>query len=101
MMFWYLSLTIGKNLSLPKLNITKKFYKRLLWLYVFNIHVHNDDSSYFHTFLEGQVQRSSESVVSFIFDFLKQKFKYLVCVYSPSRDYLHVSSLRTFFWIVR
>lgn len=31
----------GQNLPLPKLAVTRQFYKRLLWMNVFNIHVTN------------------------------------------------------------
>lgn len=37
----------AQNFALPKLNVSAQFYKRLLWLYLFNIHCYNDDSSYF------------------------------------------------------
>lgn len=43
----------AQNLPIPKLNTTKQFYKRLLWLYLFNIHVHNDSSSYFYSLFGG------------------------------------------------
>lgn len=43
----------SQNLPLPKLNVTSQFYKRLLWLYLFNIHVHNDGSSYIFCFMEN------------------------------------------------
>ena len=38
----------GQNLNLPRLNNSAQFYKRLLWLYVFNIHCHNDGRSKFY-----------------------------------------------------
>lgn len=40
----------AQNLPIPKLNITSQFYKRLLWLFNFNIHCHNDGSSSFFLF---------------------------------------------------
>lgn len=44
---------------------------------MFNIHVHNDDTSFYYTFLEGQAKKGSDSVVSFLYDCLsKTKDKY-------------------------
>lgn len=42
----------GQNYPLPKLSVNSQFYKRLLWLYIFNVHVFNDDSSFMYTFME-------------------------------------------------
>lgn len=42
----------AQNLPLPKLSVTSQFYKRLLWLYLFNVHCHNDGKSSFYYFLE-------------------------------------------------
>ena len=39
--------------NLPKLSVSAQFCRRLLWLYVFNIQCHNDQSSKFYCFLEG------------------------------------------------
>lgn len=47
----------AQHLPLPKMNVTNQFFKRLLWLHVFNIHVHNDDTSSYYTFLEGQAKK--------------------------------------------
>lgn len=33
----------AQNYPVPKLNVNSQFYKRLLWLYAFNIHVFNDN----------------------------------------------------------
>lgn len=54
--------------SLPKLSVTKLFYKRLLWPYVFNFHIHNDDTPYFCTFLESCAKKGPNSVAFFVFD---------------------------------
>lgn len=63
----------AQNLPLPKLNVTSQFYKRLLWFYNFNIHVHNDNSSHMYTYLEGEAKKGAESVISFLYDFLSKK----------------------------
>lgn len=34
----------SQNLPLPKSNITSQFHKRLMWMFVFNVHIHNNDS---------------------------------------------------------
>lgn len=34
----------AQNYAVPKINVNSHFYKRLLQLYAFNIHLYNDDS---------------------------------------------------------
>lgn len=63
----------SQNLPLSKLAVTKQFYKRLLWLYVFNAHVHNDDDSFFYTMLESTAKKGPNSVATFLFDCLNKK----------------------------
>lgn len=57
----------GQNLPLPKLSVTDQFYKRLLWVYVLNIHCHNDDKSYLFWYLETESRKNSNSVVSLLY----------------------------------
>lgn len=57
----------GQNLPLPKLNVTSQFYKRLMWLYLFNVHVHNDDTSHFYCFLKSDSKKGPDSVASFVY----------------------------------
>lgn len=56
----------AQNLPLPKLPVSEQFYKRLLWFYIFNVHVHNNGKSYFFHFMEGSASKGSNSVCSFI-----------------------------------
>lgn len=63
----------AQNLPLPKLNVTSQFYKRLLWLYTFNVHIHNDNTSYMYTFMETEGKKDANSVASFLYDCLKKK----------------------------
>lgn len=65
----------AQNLPLPKLNITSQFYKRLLWLYNFNVHCHNDGSSFFYCFLETEARKDSNSVCSFLYHFIMKKLE--------------------------
>lgn len=60
----------GQNLPLPKINVTSQFYKRLLWLNIFNVHCHNDSSSTFYCFLECDARKNANSVCSFLYDFI-------------------------------
>lgn len=62
----------AQNYPVPKLNVNSQFYKRLLWLYAFNVHVFNDDESYFYCFMESQASKNSNSVASFLYDCLKK-----------------------------
>ncbi|XP_046471097.1 uncharacterized protein [Neodiprion pinetum] len=63
----------AQNLPLPKLNVSAQFYKRLLWLYVFNTHCFNDGDSKFFCFLECDGGKNGNSVCSFLNDFLVKK----------------------------
>lgn len=63
----------GQNLPVPKLSVTSQFYKRLLWLYVFNIHCHNDNTSSFYCFLESNAKKNANTVCSFLFHFIQKK----------------------------
>lgn len=63
----------AQNLVLPKLNINSNYYKRVLNLYVFNIHCFNDNDSKMFTFLESDAKKDSNSVCSFLEDFLRKK----------------------------
>ena len=65
----------SQNYAIPRLNVNDQFYKRMLWLYAFNVHVHNDDASYFYTYTENQGAKNSNSVASFLHDCLKQNLK--------------------------
>lgn len=65
----------AQNLPLPKLNITSQFYKRLLWLFNFNVHCHNDKSSTFYCFLETDSKKGPNTVCSFVYNFITEKLK--------------------------
>lgn len=40
----YLEFDFGQNLALPKLPVNEQFFCRLLWLYIFNIHVFQSEN---------------------------------------------------------
>lgn len=63
----------AQNLALPKLNINSSYYKRILNLYTFNIHCFNDNDSKMFCFLECDGKKDSNSVCSFLDDFIKKK----------------------------
>lgn len=63
----------AQNLTLPKLNINSNYYKRVLNLYVFNIHCFNDNHSKMYTYLESDGKKDSNSVCSFLDNFIKIK----------------------------
>ena len=56
----------AQNRPLPKLPNCNLFYKRLLWLFIFNVHVHNIKSFIFYN-LEGMAPKNPNSVCSAIF----------------------------------
>lgn len=61
----------AQNLPLPKITVSSQFYKRLMWMYIFNVHCHNDSNSTFYWMLEHNGNKSSNSVVSLLFNFLE------------------------------
>lgn len=63
----------AQNLPLPKLNINSHYYKRILNLYVFNIHCFNDSESKMCSFLECDGKKDSNSVCSFLDNFISRK----------------------------
>lgn len=65
----------SQNYPIPKLNVNNQFYKRMFWLYNFNIHVFNDESSYCYTFTECDGTKNANSVVSFLYDCLKKQLQ--------------------------
>ncbi|KAI5741437.1 hypothetical protein M8J76_013625 [Diaphorina citri] len=65
----------AQNLPLPKITATAQFYKRLLWLYLFNVHCHNDGTSNFYHFLETEGKKDPSSVCSFLNDFITHKIE--------------------------
>jgi len=38
----------AQNLPLPKLPVNEQFYKKLLWLYIFKVHVHGTNKFYMY-----------------------------------------------------
>lgn len=60
----------AQNLALPKLNVTSQFYKRLIWMYVFNIHVHNNGTSTLYWYLESDGKKNANAVCSMLYHFL-------------------------------
>lgn len=61
----------SQNRPLPKIPNSVVFYKRLLWFYIFHIHLHNMDSSFMYHFLEGEFLKNPNSVCSFIFQTIR------------------------------
>jgi hypothetical protein len=62
----------SQNKPIPKLPVNEIFYSRLLWLFIFNIHVYTTNQSFMYYFLEGEYQKGPNSVISFIYNTLKQ-----------------------------
>lgn len=60
----------SQNFAVPLLNVNDQFYRRLLWLFVFNVHCHNDGRSRMYHFLETESRKGANSVVSLVYDAL-------------------------------
>lgn len=64
----------GQNLPLPKIPVSEQFYKRLLWLHIFNVHVFNSHNrSYMFTFMEGFCKKGGNTVCNLVFDAIKRE----------------------------
>ena len=65
----------AQNLPMPKIACNDQYYKRLLWLYNFNVHFHNINQSFFYCFTEGLAKKGANSVFSFLFDAITRVHK--------------------------
>jgi len=64
----------AQNRELPKLETSLQFNKRLLWLYNFNVHCHNDGQKTFYTNLEyDEARKNANAVVSYLDHSLSEK----------------------------
>lgn len=68
----------AQNLPLPKIPVSDQFYRRLLWLYLFNVHIHNSDKSYMYPYLEGIAKKGANTVCSFLHHSIQREFDPLV-----------------------
>ena len=59
----------GQNLPLRKINVSDQFYRRLIWPYIFNVHIHNQDNSYMYMFMEGFFKKRIEYCLQFYIAF--------------------------------
>ena len=64
----------AQNLALPKIPVNEQFYKRLLWLYLFNVHVYGSEQSYMYSILEGSTKKGANTVCSFLHHAIQQEF---------------------------
>lgn len=70
-----LEFDFAQNLPLPKLSVNIQFFCRLLWLYVFNVHVHNNNNSYIFHFLEGTLKKGANAVCNFVKYVIEKEFQ--------------------------
>jgi len=74
----YLEFDFGQNLPLPKIPVSNQFYRRLLWLHVFNVHVFGEHKrSYMYLFLEGKFKKGANTVCNFLLDAIERELKLL------------------------
>lgn len=74
-----LEFDFGQNLALPNLPVSAQFYLRLIWLHVFNVHVHSSkreiSTSYMFFFMEGFYKKGGNTVFNFILHVIVEEFK--------------------------
>lgn len=69
----------AQNLPLPKIPVSEQFYKRKLWLYLFNVHVFSSNNSYMFPFLEGTAKKGANTVCSFLKYVVEREFNESNC----------------------
>ena len=70
-----LEFDFGKNLGLPKIPVSDQFYKRLIWLHIFNVNVlGNSKRSYMYFFLEGELKKGGNTVCNMLYDAIKREY---------------------------
>lgn len=78
-----LEFDFAQNLPLPKLPVNQQYYSRLLWLFIFNVHIFDKskkqadnsdkENSYMFMMLEGLAKKGSNTVINFVlFSILKE-----------------------------
>lgn len=67
-----LEFDFAQNRPLPKLEVNSVFYKRLLWMYIFNLHCHNNNKSAMYWFLESEGEKNCNAVCSFLYHFISE-----------------------------
>lgn len=75
-----LEFDFAQNLPVPKIPVKDQFFKRLMWIYVFNVHVHskvldkNIKQSYMFLMPEGLNKRGANTVCNFVSEVIKKGF---------------------------
>ena len=64
----------AQNLPMPKIPVSDQFFKRLMWLYNFNVHVHNTEKSYMFLSPEGLHKKGGSSVCNFVLYVIEREF---------------------------
>lgn len=66
----------AQNLPMPKLPVSDQFYKRLLWLYVFNVHIYGSNKrSYMFPCIEGFYKKGSNLVCNYLLNAISEELK--------------------------
>uniref|UniRef100_A0A1B6DGZ0 DUF7869 domain-containing protein n=1 Tax=Clastoptera arizonana TaxID=38151 RepID=A0A1B6DGZ0_9HEMI len=65
-----ISMDYSKNFQCPNIATNDVYYKRQLSMYIFNIHVLSDSSSYFYMYPETIARKGSDDVSSFLHHFV-------------------------------
>lgn len=81
-----IEIDFAQNKEIPKLAVNQNFYLRNLWFYLFNLHIY-DHKSLMYYLIEGEHQKGANTVVSYLYDALKNldltKYKKIV-IFSDS-----------------
>ena len=98
-----LEFDFGQNLALLTIPATAQFYRRLIWLHIFNVHVLGEHKrSYMYFVMEGNLKKGANTMCNFLFNAIQREFKvnYYDKIYlfsdscgGQNKNYLFVSFL--------
>lgn len=65
----------GQNLPLPKLPVNAQFFLRLLWLYIFNVHMPASNRSYMFHLMGGSLKNGANTVCNPVYHVIRKEFE--------------------------
>ncbi|KAJ8664410.1 hypothetical protein QAD02_006072 [Eretmocerus hayati] len=85
-----IEIDFGQNLPVPKIPVTEQFYKRLLWINVFNVNIleGSTKNSYMYLFLEGTIKKGGNTVCNLLLDAMEE-------IESPEEYYQLIQGAKT------
>ena len=70
----------GQHLPLQKLSVNEQFFRILLWLYIFNVHVFKSTNSYMFYCFEGNIIKGAYAVCNFVEYVIFKKLEKIIII---------------------